>query len=482
MFLLISSSFISSNYCMEVEFKTALKRQNEGELHIMPVIIRDCDFKIDPLQGMTFCPNDAIPVNPDGAGKDENEKRDAGWTKVTTEVRKVLEQLTERRAPIEFNKNYILRRKNSLMFDHNRVGLADLSILFQEPEMTMSIDDGELLLEKTEDLIDFILAGSPVMIVCNKACPAIIIKGSDITNNDPSKLIKKSIKNQLNSKHTYTHSQIVILLDDIDECKLNESRLGKSVNFLVENCKGIVASSFNSMNAVLLRTFEKSEIVSINLENLPPNKVYELVERWCELGIENNNNEIVQKTLSEAYQSILKLLHGGAVPTYPGIIISFLKVLDTVSGTDLAMTSNAACYDSLITLQLGKAGLPAGRVEVVKNFLGHFAGGIFEIDSQVIHERYLLDIRRDFEKTFYEDLSADFDKLYTSKILVKDSDDNVSFNDKFILYLFVGRYFSYVLKRDYPKKYNAQINDCIKNVRYRSYAKNYQKMKKSMFP
>ena len=134
------------------------------------------------------------------------------------------------------------------------------------------------------------------------------------------------------------------------------------------------------------------------------------------------------------------------------------------------MTSNAACYDSLITLQLGKAGLPAGRVEVLKNFLGHFAGGIFEIDSHIMHERYLLDIRNEFENTFYEDLTLDFDKLYTSKILIKDSDDNVSFNDKFILYLFIGRYFSYVLKRDFPKKYNVQISECIKNVRYRSYA------------
>jgi len=60
--LLISASFINSDYCVETEFKKALQRHAKGEVIIVPIILRDCDWDIDGLRQFKALPKDAKPV------------------------------------------------------------------------------------------------------------------------------------------------------------------------------------------------------------------------------------------------------------------------------------------------------------------------------------------------------------------------------------------------------------------------------------
>ncbi len=41
--LLVSSSFINSDYCYEKEFKKTLEKQKAGKALIVPIIVRPCD-------------------------------------------------------------------------------------------------------------------------------------------------------------------------------------------------------------------------------------------------------------------------------------------------------------------------------------------------------------------------------------------------------------------------------------------------------
>ena len=43
--LLLSQSFIASNYVHEVEFKTIMERRNNGSCRIIPVLVKDCDWQ-----------------------------------------------------------------------------------------------------------------------------------------------------------------------------------------------------------------------------------------------------------------------------------------------------------------------------------------------------------------------------------------------------------------------------------------------------
>jgi|GEM_PF-729138 len=60
--LLVSSSFIDSNYCMEKEFARALERQQAGQAMIVPIIIRECDWRIPNLCQFKALPEDGKPV------------------------------------------------------------------------------------------------------------------------------------------------------------------------------------------------------------------------------------------------------------------------------------------------------------------------------------------------------------------------------------------------------------------------------------
>jgi hypothetical protein len=60
--LLISAAFIESRYCYEKEFARALKRQKARKAIIVPIVLRDCDWKIPDLRQFKAPPEDGKAV------------------------------------------------------------------------------------------------------------------------------------------------------------------------------------------------------------------------------------------------------------------------------------------------------------------------------------------------------------------------------------------------------------------------------------
>lgn len=60
--LLISSAFIASDYCWSKELKMAIERHKAGEATVIPIILRDCDWKQAPFASLRALPTDGRPV------------------------------------------------------------------------------------------------------------------------------------------------------------------------------------------------------------------------------------------------------------------------------------------------------------------------------------------------------------------------------------------------------------------------------------
>lgn len=60
--LLVSSSFINSDYCYEKEFKKALEKQKAGNALIVPIIVRPCDWLIPELRQFKALPEDGHAI------------------------------------------------------------------------------------------------------------------------------------------------------------------------------------------------------------------------------------------------------------------------------------------------------------------------------------------------------------------------------------------------------------------------------------
>jgi TIR domain len=91
--LLISPDFLASDYCYNIEMKRAVERHDRGEACVIPVFLRQCDWKGAPFGKLQGLPTDARPItNPRWSSHDE------AFTIVARGIRAAVETL---RAPIE---------------------------------------------------------------------------------------------------------------------------------------------------------------------------------------------------------------------------------------------------------------------------------------------------------------------------------------------------------------------------------------------
>lgn len=84
--LLVSSDFLHSDYCYDIEMKRALERHAEGSARVIPVILRPCDWQKTPLGKLNATPTDGRPVI-------EHASLDRGFLEAARAVRTATEQL-----------------------------------------------------------------------------------------------------------------------------------------------------------------------------------------------------------------------------------------------------------------------------------------------------------------------------------------------------------------------------------------------------
>ena len=84
--LLISADFLASDYCFDVETKTALERHEKGEAVVIPVILRPVDWQSGPFGKLQALPKDGKPVT-------TFDNRDVAYAEIAAGIRKAIEAL-----------------------------------------------------------------------------------------------------------------------------------------------------------------------------------------------------------------------------------------------------------------------------------------------------------------------------------------------------------------------------------------------------
>lgn len=60
--LLVSSNFLASDYCFEVEMQRAMAKHHAGTARVIPIILRPCDWQSAPFGKLNALPEDGRPV------------------------------------------------------------------------------------------------------------------------------------------------------------------------------------------------------------------------------------------------------------------------------------------------------------------------------------------------------------------------------------------------------------------------------------
>lgn len=83
--LLISSDFLASDYCYNIEMQHALERHQLGEACVIPIILRPVDWKYSPFAHLQCLPRDGKPVA-------EWDNQDAAFRDIAEGLRRTIEQ------------------------------------------------------------------------------------------------------------------------------------------------------------------------------------------------------------------------------------------------------------------------------------------------------------------------------------------------------------------------------------------------------
>src|SRR5436305_12457759 len=81
--LLVSADFFASEYCFGIEMQRALERQEVGEVHVIPIIVRPVDWATAPIAHLQALPTDAKPLT-------MWENKDTALADITAGLRRVI--------------------------------------------------------------------------------------------------------------------------------------------------------------------------------------------------------------------------------------------------------------------------------------------------------------------------------------------------------------------------------------------------------
>jgi predicted nucleotide-binding protein len=81
--LLVSPSYLNSHYCYDVEFARILERHDAGDLTVIPIILRPCDWQSAPFGRFQALPKNGRPVT-------TWRNRDAAFLDVTRSIQDII--------------------------------------------------------------------------------------------------------------------------------------------------------------------------------------------------------------------------------------------------------------------------------------------------------------------------------------------------------------------------------------------------------
>lgn len=84
--LLISVDFNASDFIWDKELAAAMKRHEEGTAHVVPIILRKCEWRNLPYAKLQALPRNATPVT-------EYANRDAAFTEIAVGIEKLVDHV-----------------------------------------------------------------------------------------------------------------------------------------------------------------------------------------------------------------------------------------------------------------------------------------------------------------------------------------------------------------------------------------------------
>lgn len=457
--LLISPSFLASDYCCEIELAKALEMHDSSQAVVVPIVIRECDWTEGQFSKLQALPKDAKAVN-------KWEDRDSAWTDAVKGLKRLIEEFVpkEKLSGLDIS-NSIVSVKDSMLdwlddteisLTHRRLDNVKLSDIYISPDIRVNSYEKD---EREYLDSDYVVENSGYYLIsgeeqqgktsflknvykkslCKEILP-IYVNAKDIKKSDPADVIGKSYLKQYDGSFDDAASiDTIILIDNLELIALNDKftntfldNLKKKYEFIVITCQNsfeMVASEIPSLD-----NYFKAEI--LGLGNV---KREEVVKKWISLGIEESiDDSDLYRECDELKNHLDTVLKKNIVPGKPIYILMLLQMFEANAKLNVELTSYGHCYQQLIYQAFDKAKIPKEDFDKYLNVLTEMAWVIFE-NKGALNSYELENFFNDYSRKYLTVSSTEVLNKLISHSILKQSHSGTEFKYPYIYYFFVAK-------------------------------------------
>ncbi|RTE85520.1 MULTISPECIES: toll/interleukin-1 receptor domain-containing protein [Gammaproteobacteria] len=457
---LISSKFLASDYCMDVEVARAIEKEEEGTGRLIPIIIRPVDWQASQLSKFQAFPKDALAIT-------KWENQDEAWVDVTQRLRRVLADFVPNTVPVQSQldlsndikvSNSTLDWLNSteISFSHRHVDLVKLSHIFVWPDLLLDQDVKDIEIIDSKKLVSqkgrYFITGEEqqgkttlLKAIYKEALLGsivpIYIDVKNLKSSDLNKMLEKALNSQyenldLNKSQDF---EVILLIDNLDENGLNRKGLNRFLESVEEYCDWVVITAHESYSLMASDITYLAEYKEAEIQGLGHYKREEIARKWISLGQEETiEDKELYKRCEEISAYLNSIIRKNILPPKPIYILMLMQMHEASTKQNLDMTSHGHCYQKLIYQDLEKAKVKSAEIEKYMNFLTELAWTIFSNEGP-LNLHFKEEFFKQYNNTF---MQVDGNRLIATLShvpILKESDGLLSFSYPYIYYFFTAK-------------------------------------------
>ena len=292
----------------------------------------------------------------------------------------------------------------------------------------------------------------------------IFIKGRDIKKvkeEDITKLINKEFRKQYNSDVDLTSKNLIVIIDDFNNCKLpQKSKKNFILNLYKNNFQTVITwDEYFTLSELLesqVTTVEVYEILKFGGK-----KRLELIRKWVDLfEDEFEDDQSKEFQIKELSKTVNSVIGKNLIPSLPIYILTILQANELTNTTNFEQSTFGHYYDVLIKSALGQKIKVNAEIEKYYSYLTEFSYWIYDNKTIEIDENNFIEFHQTFIKKYQVQLSfREALEVLEHCNLVHKNGVSYKFKYKYIYFYFIGKYFSDNLELEYVQKEVTELSN-----------------------
>ena len=299
----------------------------------------------------------------------------------------------------------------------------------------------------------------------------ILIKGTCIKNENLDKIVGDAFAEQYNKEDQEKYSQYnkerkVLLVDNFDECGLNDTTKKKVIDRLINRfSKVIITTRENENISSSYFLMEKKDALIARIKPLGHVKRNELVKKFYTTYDVNTymlKKQVLLEKVKNGFDMVENFLGKEYMPSYPIYILSILLSNTKMQGSTLEQTSYGYCYEALITCALMTCVDDKTKIDRYYNVLTNLAYFIYRKEGKPISEDDFAKFYEDYQEIYHaQGYKETKNNLLKCNLLRCADDYYYRFSYSYIYYFLVAKHMA---ENIHTKEGQGDIEDLCDNI------------------